>query len=67
MSSGKRRNPLGLSLPPTVNENSESGDGVAVRFLAFHFIFYKSSFSFKIFNMKWQLYQDFCFTLQKNL
>ncbi|PAV83884.1 hypothetical protein WR25_17968 [Diploscapter pachys] len=29
MSSGKRRNPLGLSLPPTVNENSESGDGVA--------------------------------------
>ncbi|CAD6184117.1 unnamed protein product [Caenorhabditis auriculariae] len=26
MSSGKRRNPLGLSLPPTVNENSESGD-----------------------------------------
>ncbi|CAI5439749.1 unnamed protein product [Caenorhabditis angaria] len=26
MSSGKRRNPLGLSLPPTVNEQSESGE-----------------------------------------
>ncbi|EGT41885.1 CBN-MEK-2 protein [Caenorhabditis brenneri] len=29
MSSGKRRNPLGLSLPPTVNEQSESGEAAA--------------------------------------
>ena len=48
MSSGKRRNPLGLSLPPTVNENSESGDGVAVCSLTFHFIFYKSPFFSKV-------------------
>ncbi|EFP12069.1 hypothetical protein CRE_30054 [Caenorhabditis remanei] len=29
MSSGKRRNPLGLSLPPTVNEQSENGEAAA--------------------------------------
>lgn len=28
MSSGKRRNPLGLSLPPTVNEDGTTGDKV---------------------------------------
>ncbi|CAB3406999.1 unnamed protein product [Caenorhabditis bovis] len=29
MSSGKRRNPLGLSLPPTVNEQNEVGEATA--------------------------------------